>query len=291
MDIVRFKGGLGNQMFQYAFIEALKSRGREVKGSIGGYLKNPNTRSYFLTKVFPEIDLDYVTDCEFDIIDNEWRKIKQNEERRKEFCNDYVNRFFWVEDIKNEPCTYHPEVFLTRECTFVGHWQSEKYFKNIRNILVSKFFFTKLIPKLREFGEMLTESNYTSVHVRRGDYLLYPDVYMVCTIDYYLKAINYIKQKESYTKFIFFSDDIGWVKEHIKISDALYFNNNMFESYEDWYDMYLISKCKHNIIANSTFSWWGAWLNQNINKIVIAPRRWHNNNSTPDIWCDEWIKL
>lgn len=290
MDIVRFKGGLGNQMFQYAFIEALKSRGREVKASLG--YKESSIREFSLCTVFPDINLEYVSDSEFNLIDEKWRKIKENNEKKSEFCRDYKNRFFWVEDVIKEPGVYHSNVFLTRNCTFVGYWQSEKYFKDIREKLIESLRFGGVTSELKEFGNLLASGEYTSVHIRRGDYLLYPNVYMgVCTREYYLRAIEYIRQKESNSKFIFFSDDMDWTKKNISIPEAIYYDKSMFRDYQDWYDMYLMSRCQNNIIANSTFSWWGTWLNQSENHIVIAPRKWHQNNDTPDIWCEEWIKL
>lgn len=292
MDIVRFKGGLGNQMFQYAFIEALRSRGRCVMASIGGYAKNPKAREFSICNVFTNINLGFVSDAIFDEIDEKWKKIKQDEVEKQLFCNNYEERFFWVEDVVKEPGVYHPNVFSTKNCTFVGYWQSEKYFKDVRKLLLTKFTFTKIVPDLEKFADMLENNGYVSVHIRRGDYLSNQDVYMgVCTREYYLKAIEYIENKNHNTKLIFFSDDMVWVKENLKVPNALYFDKGRFTNYADWYDMYLMSRCRHNIIANSTFSWWGAWLNQNENKIVVAPRRWHKNNTTPDIWCEEWVRL
>lgn len=292
MDIVRFKGGLGNQMFQYAFMEALKSKGRVVKASLGGYTKSPSIREFSLQNVFANIRLECVSEDEFNEIDEQWKKIKQNEQEMIKFCDDYENRFFWVENVIKEPATYQSKVFITQNCTFVGYWQSEKYFKTIRNRLVEAFQFTGVTGELKKVADMLTDNSYTSIHVRRGDYLLNPNVYMdVCTQEYYFRAIEYIKQKNPDSKFICFSDDMEWVKENINIQNVLCYEKKMFNKYEDWYDMYLMSKCQNNIIANSSFSWWAAWLNQNSDKIVIAPKRWHKNNDTPDIWCDGWIRL
>lgn len=291
MDIVRFAGGLGNQMFQYAFMEALKSRGRNVKASLGYYDKHPDSRPFSLNEIFPDLDLEYVSNLEFDAIDERWKKIKSTH-LQKEFCRNYAERFFWVEDVVKEPGTYQPNVFLTQNCVFVGYWQTEKYFKDIRDILELKFRFANVSYGLKEYGDMLSENEYVSVHVRRGDYLMNPDIYMgICTKSYYVKAIDYIQRMESGSKFIFFSDDLKWVKENLNIPAAIYCDANMFDHYEDWYDMYLISKCKHNIIANSSFSWWGAWLNQNKGKVVIAPPKWYGYSDTPDIWCEGWIKL
>ena len=290
MDIVRFSGGLGNQMFQYAFMEALKDKGRVVKASLGFYKKHPDAMPFSLLSVFPNIELECISDNEFDVIDGEWKKVKQSD-LLEEFCQNVSERFFWVEDIVKAPCVYQPDVFLTKNCTFVGFWQTEKYFK-IRAQLMHKFQFMDDSSALRDFARKLSREVYVSVHVRRGDYLDNSSAYMgICTQDYYEAAVEYIRRKERNAKFIYFSDDMNWVKNNISSSEAVYFEKNMFPDYEDWYDMYLMSICKHNIIANSSFSWWGAWLNQNEQKIVVAPAKWLGYSDTPDIWCDGWIKL
>lgn len=290
MDIIRFAGGLGNQMFQYALAEALRYRGREVRGSLGFYKKHPEASPYLLDNVFTNIEMEYISECEFEIIDNKWKEIKKK--GKEEFCANYAERFFWVEDILEEPCTYQPNVFLTKNCTFVGYWQTEKYFKDIRDILDFRFKFNRVSSELKKFEETISKGTYTGVHIRRGDYLLNPEIYMgICTEDYYKKAIDFVRMKESDSKFVFFSDDMSWVKEKFNIPNAVYCNKGMFDYYEDWYDMYLMSKCQHNIIANSSFSWWGAWLNRNKGKIVITPKKWNGVSDTPDIWCEGWVRL
>ncbi len=291
MDIIRFSGGLGNQMFQYAFMEALKSRDRDVKASLGFYRKHPESMPFSLCSVFPEIDLEYISDSEFDVIDYKWKALKEKG-IGESFYQNHAERFFWVEDIAKEPGTYHPEVFLTTNCVFVGYWQTEKYFKTIRDKLMHKFRFANVSLELEDFAKKLSDEMYVSVHVRRGDYLTYADSYMgICTREYYQRAIEYIKSKEKDARLIFFSDDMEWVKNHISVPKAEFFEKDRFQDYEDWFDMYLMTRCKHNILANSSFSWWGAWLNQNQGKMVIAPDKWLGYSDTLDIWCDDWIRL
>jgi hypothetical protein len=286
MDIVRFKGGLGNQMFQYALMESLRSRGREVRGSIGFYDRHPNLMPFTLDKVFQNIDLNLVNESEFVKIDNEWKKVKVDEEHLKNFKDDGKNRFFWVEETDG---VYTPGIFQTQNCAFVGYWQSWKYFENISDTLMECYRFGMCEDKLKSLGEML-ENNYVSVHVRRGDYLqpLYENI---CTSYYYGKALQIMSEMICGVKFVFMSDDKEWVESNFNIKDMIIVSEDMFEDYQDWYDMYLMTKCRGNIIANSSFSWWGAWLNGNTNKIVIAPDKWINGKDTPDIWCDDWIRI
>lgn len=286
MDIVRFKGGLGNQMFQYAFIEALRSRRREVKASLGFYRNHPDLRPFVLDKAFGNVCLDDVKDEVFNEIDEKWKDIKRNPVLLESFKKNIKERFFWVEEGDS---IYENRVFETSDCTFVGYWQTEKYFSSIREKLLDCFRFQVHEDKLMCLGEKV-KSNYIGVHIRRGDFLE-ADQHNVCTLEYYEKAILHMKQVYADAKFIFFSDDVGWVKYNFDEKEMLVCEKKFFDCHEDWYDMYLMTLCRGNIISNSSFSWWGAWLNQCKNKIVVSPKIWLNGAATPDIWCDGWVKL
>ena len=291
MDIVRFKSGLGNQMFQYAFYQALRSRERCVKANLGYYSKHPEKMRFSLTEVFPQISLEYISDEEFEIIDSEWRRIKENESKLDIFLGDYKNRFFWVEE---KGFCYHPEVFETQNCTFVGYWQSEKYFQGLRDILLKDFYFAYGEKKLEDLcNKILLGDQYVSVHIRRGDYLNNPKVWgALSQSNYYINSICFMKEKIGTPQIVFFSDDIQWVKQKYHYENAIYIEESMFDSYQSWYDMRLMSCCSHNIIANSSFGWWGAWLNKNENKIVIAPAKWtFDGRIQKDICPSDWIRL
>ena len=101
--------------------------------------------------------------------------------------------------------------------------------------------------------------------------------------------MSYIRTVAPGAKFIFFSDDVKWVRENFHLENMMICTESMFTEYQDWYDMYLMTQCAGNIISNSTFGWWGAWLNQN-KGVVIAPKEWLKGMETPDIWCDGWIR-
>ena len=134
--------------------------------------------------------------------------------------------------------------------------------------------------------------NAVSVHIRRGDYLSehFKDGFgSCCPIDYYLRSIRFIKKKTVNPLFVFFSDDMEWVKENIIEENAIYVDHN--HEFDAWQDMYLMSQCKHNITANSSFSWWGAWLNVNPQKIVISPARWWATSENDDVVPDSWIRM
>lgn len=290
MDIVRFKGGLGNQMFQYALLKALLLCGREVTGSLGFYENHSQLRPFCLTDVFKNVSFNIVDEQTFKMINEQWRQIKQDKKKYDSFMKDYSNRFFWIEE---EVGTYDERIFTTHDCTFIGYWQTEKYFIQIKKKLLEDFKFSMGEERLCILRErLLASNNYISVHIRRGDYLNFSELYgNICTEQYYKRAINFMEKQVNSPVFIFFSDDIGWVKKHYKYNNAIYIEPVMFENYQPWYDMNLMSSCSHNIIANSTFSWWGAWLNKNPYKTVIAPQKWINGTEMLDICPIDWIRM
>lgn len=188
---------------------------------------------------------------------------------------------------------YHPEQFEVASDIYIsGYFQSEKYFSAYRGDIINNL--TLKIPldePSLELMQQIKNSISVSLHIRRGDYLNFSNIYHICSIEYYKKAVDYISNKigENITVFVF-SDDIAWARENLNVNfETIFvdFNNN-----KPYFDMELMRNCKHNITANSTFSWWGAWLNENKNKIVIAPQRWFNNElKNNDIVPQSWIKI
>jgi len=137
--------------------------------------------------------------------------------------------------------------------------------------------------------------NSCSIHIRRGDYTsnVNSNIHGTCSLEYYKKATEYMQNKYKDIYYYIFSDDITWVKENLKLENAVYIESE--EKRIPHEDIYLMSLCSNNIIANSSFSWWGTWLNNNLNKTVIAPKRWFEDNKlhaqSQDIVCDSWIKI
>ena len=170
-----------------------------------------------------------------------------------------------------------------------GYFQSEKYFSKYRKQILEIFSPTDIIiNNLNEkYGNVL-KGNVNSLHIRRGDYVGLPNHHPLTPIDYYKDSVKMLGDDSVY---LIFSDDINWCKENLNFIKNKFFVDNL----SDYEEIYLMSLCNNNIIANSTFSWWGAWLNQNPNKKVISPKIWfgdalhHNINS--DIYCDGWVKL
>lgn len=291
MDIVRFMAGLGNQMFQYGLLKALSMRGREVVGDLNSYKKCPQV-PFCLNTVFKNVSFE-VADIDEAVIEQilaMWKVIIRNEKELNAYlATDYSERFFLIENGGR----YDEHIFDTRDCIFIGYWQTEKYFVQIRQTLLHDFQFQEGETKLVMWKERLLNSNcYVSVHVRRGDYLKTPQVFGgICTDEYYAAALRLMEEHIENPIFVFFSDDIVWVKEHYKYDNAIYIMSDMFEDYQEWYDMCLMSCCSHNIIANSSFSWWGAWLNQRPERVVIAPEPWFNTKEMAEICPESWIRL
>lgn len=277
-------------MFQYAFMKSLKQKGRDARGNLGFYRNHPELMKFCLTDVFPNIDITFVEDEIFDDFNKRWKKIKEQEETLKEYLLNYADKFFWIE---NPVGMYDKHVFETINCVFVGYWQTEKYFKGIRNELLTDFSFKLGDLKLEKMKkELSSNKKYVSVHIRRGDYLKNLDRYGdLSETNYYTKAKEYLSRRVDNPIYVYFSDDIQWVKEKFYDKNGIFIEKIMFEDYQNWYDMYLMSQCKHNIIANSTFSWWGAWLNPNKDKIVIAPKVWNHMYERKDICPPEWIRM
>jgi hypothetical protein len=177
-----------------------------------------------------------------------------------------------------------------------GNWQSEKYFQEIAAVIRSDFAFKVPVANRNvDLARQIGKVNAVSLHVRRGDYAADPKTnanHGLCSLDYYRKALRLLNERVDQPEIFIFSDDIAWVKANLDIDlPCLFVDHNMgMESYND---MRLMSLCQHHIIANSSFSWWGAWLNPNPDKVVIAPQRWfaNANKNVDDLFPEGWVLL
>lgn len=187
-------------------------------------------------------------------------------------------------------CIYNEPAFTYKSLPYIngilldGYFQSEKYLD--RNLILKLFSIDDISKKYIVDKYGYDFSNTVSIHVRRGDYISKQNRHPVQPIDYYIKSINYFDP--SY-KFYIFSDDIEWCRAHFSEDNIIFINNNT-----DYIDLWLMSLCEHNIIANSSFSWWAAWLNTNVNKKVIAPKLWFGPDkklNTFDLIPESWITI
>lgn len=194
---------------------------------------------------------------------------------------------------------FDPRVLsLPDNVALAGYWQSFKYFNDIRDILLEEFQPVEPLSAENEaVSNLIKETSSVSLHVRRGDYITNRsshNTHGCCSLDYYHKSIAYLSERVKSPHFFIFSDDMEWVRQNLHISQSVrYIDHNGAEN--GWIDMMLMSHCKHNIIANSSFSWWAAWLNRNPDKIVIGPDKYYVkraiNKYTADLFPPEWVRL
>lgn len=277
MRLIKMIGGLGNQMFIYAFYLQMKKRFSDVYIDILDMMHYKVHYGYEMNEVFnlPQIEF------------------RMNQPLKK------VIEFLFFKTIlerkqngalKPYECTYiWPLIY------FKGFYQSEKYFEEVKEDVRKLFTFDLKkanVKSLQVMQQILYEDNSVSLHVRRGDYLNlkhWDSIGCVCQLPYYRNALLKIKSMVSEPVFYVFSDDIEWVKQNLDLDNAIYVDWN--NGRDSWQDMMLMSCCRNHIICNSTFSWWGAWLNPHDDKIVIAPEQWSKNIESNTVVPQSWIKV
>lgn len=289
MKIVKIIGGLGNQMFQYAFLLALRQRYNE--------LILMDTSIFDTYKLHNGFELENV----FHITA---KKAKKNEISQLTFYSKsyflsrvYKRLSFLRKTVYREKkfYRYYPQVFkIVGNQYYDGYWQNHMYFDSCRDLILQEFTYKNELDARNKSIEdfLLMNKNCVSIHIRRGDYLkhkLYKDL---CGLDYYKKAIHQIKKNNSHIlKWYIFSNDISWCKENILNflgnEDVCFVNWNVGE--DSYKDMRLMSASRINIIANSSFSWWAAYLNKHIDKEVYAPGKWVNLPMEFSIQMPDWI--
>lgn len=283
-------GGLGNQLFQYAAGRSLAmKRGVELLLDLSFLNSDAGDKH---TRRQLEIDLfntSYLLSSAKDL----------EKFTSPDIFKRFVARIMGNTELVNEKgFEFDPHFFSYPRNTYLnGFWQSEKYFGHIRGTLLKEFAVKNSVPeRCREIAEAMNSSNSVSLHIRRGDYVSNKNAsefHGVLPLDYYYNAITYLKQKTGASLNVFiFSDEMDWVKENLQTTEDLtYIDFNKNEN--SVYDLYLMTQCRHNIIANSSFSWWGAWLNQHPGKIVIAPKQWFKSAdlNTKDLIPAEWVRL
>lgn len=285
MIIVNLKGGLGNQMFQYACGRAIVLRhlkeGAPVKLKLNPALLKNTPRSYALAPFKIKADLCESESCRqllfpYGILSKAsqklWRKLSH-----------YYDAVTFSKEIAN----------MKNNSVLEGYFQSEKYFSDWAKEIRQDFSLRGPLGQVAEHiaSAISHDHNSVAIHFRKTDYIGHPFL-NVCDQIYYEKAIARIREKVGSPRFYVFSDDIAWVKEQANMpSNSIYVSNPNLSDYEE---MILMSLCHHNVIANSTFSWWGAWLNTKYDKIVIAPQTWAKGkeaNKFRDILPDTWLKV
>jgi len=275
MVIIKLWGGLGNQLFQYALYLSYREKNINCKLDKSVYQTTQSHNGYELERIF-NIDPQYASAVEK-------LAVKPISKLRYKFFNYPYDEKKWGYGYYNNRIPHLKFGYLK------GYWQTEKYFKQVENKIREAFQFPALTDEANKaILKKIKETNAVSLHIRRGDYLLNDRDWSI-DIAYYKNAVVYINQKVQDPFFYIFSDDIEWARENIKEPNIEFIDWNKKEN--SYRDMQLMSNCLHNIIANSSFSWWGAWLNPNQTKIVIAPDNWAGMEGTRNVVPKEWIQL
>jgi hypothetical protein len=310
--ILAVSSGLGNQMFHYAFYKYLKIAGFNVLLD-----KNPPPSIYPQHQKHETFRLDYFSlkdikfaakEDIFEFIPTEEvyylpfsKVIKSNHFLTilKVFFFKIKNKFGftnrWIEwyETGREKDFYRHHLTKNTKAYMAGRYQEYYYLENIRDTLLEDFKFTTEMPEpVKEYFKKITEVNSVAIHIRRGDYSGSKE-FDICSIKYYENAVHYILKLERDAVFFIFSDDLEWVKNNVTfIENYRIVDTSQYEK-SDYFDLYLMTNCKHNIIPNSTFSWWGAWLNQNPKKIVVCPEKWNGLDFvyTDEICPPEWKRI
>ena len=292
MIVTNIIGGLGNQMFQYAAGRALSLMNdqplRLDVSTFDGY----NLHNGFeLSRLFMGPMNLATSDELLNMLG--WRAVPiiKRQLLKNLFSMLRGNRF-----IVEPHFQYWSGIHQVQTDAYLsGYWQSSKYFKGFENDIRADFVFKQILTdKNHEMASKILACNAVSIHVRRGDYVQNPNTlstHGICSLDYYNLAIRHISKCIENPIFFVFSDDMAWVRKNFKIEFPYHHIDHNLGA-ESYNDMRLMSMCKHHIIANSSFSWWGAWLNPCLDKVVVAPDRWFvNATNTNDLIPNDWVRL
>ena len=300
MIAVNVNAGLANQMFHYAFGRGLINKGYDVFFDQINfrYRKEWIFENIRLQDAFPNIEIKEMPKGKFKwICIHETNKVPKGlrliminfhnliGDEKYIFETDYG----YISDIEGK---------ITKNCILKGFWQSEKYFAHCKDDIRKQFSFLPFDEKKNiAIMNKMEKENSVAIHLRKGADYLQSELMGkgLCGVEYYIKAIEYIKQNVDNPVFYVFTDNPEWVKNNLPKFDYILVDWNEVAGKKNFRDMQLMSCAKHNIIANSTYSWWGAWLNPNPNKIVIGPTKFFNpiNKffSSSDIMCEDWVRI
>ncbi len=287
MRIVNLSGGLGNQMFQCAFAYTLQKHfsTEEVLLDIQHFNGYNLHNGFEVARVFPEVSFRMANKEEVKQLSYYIPRYKLSRIARKLLPprhSEYIEESNYVYDanVYNE----------SRSMYYDGFWQASQYYLPYREHLLSLFSFPQPVGPNAEMAKRIADTDSVGIHIRRGDYLQYKEYRGICGVDYYEKALSIINEPNKC--YFVFSNDLNWCKDNIAplvgMNSIIYVDINNTQNGQ--WDMYLMSQCKSLIIANSSFSWWGGFLNEQAIQI-IAPDRWINTEKKIDIHCPSWTRI
>jgi len=293
MLIIKLQGGLGNQMFQYAFARILAQTNNTNVVLDGSFFERVEKIPGFTPRAFElgHFNNQYILGTASDV--KSFQQISIINKFKKRLGLNYPKIY------KEPSFGFQTDALSIKSPVYLkGYFQSYKYFIGYEEFIRQLFSFP--IDTLDDINKGLlmkiNRLNTIAVHIRRGDYVndeITADYHGSCSLDYYLEAIKLLVSKNKEFTFVFFSDDSDWVKRQFEDLpySKIFIDHNKEEN--SWKDMLLMSFCRHAIIANSSFSWWAAWLNTHPEKIVIAPKNWFKTKDldTTTLLPEEWIKI
>lgn len=277
MIIIHVMGGLGNQLYQYALYEKLKYLGKDVRLDLYAYKEAAGE-----DREWRALELEWLDALQYEVCTADERRLFLDNSMK---FADRVRRKLTGRRDKTvtERADYMPEIFAMDDVYLYGFWGCERYYADILPLLREKIRFpASADPRNRELAETIGHKNAVSIHIRRKDYLTVADGkrYMgICTDAYYASAVAYITERVENPVFYIFSDDAAYARAHYSSDNMHVVDWNTGR--ESLHDMELMSRCKHNICANSTFSIWGARLNPNPDRIAVRPLH-HDNYESAD---------
>lgn len=275
MIIIQMAGGLGNQMFQYALYRQLISMGKIVKMDDEAGFKEDEQRNPALAP----FGITYERASRREIIRMTDASMFPLTRVRRKLFGRHGSSYF------EENKLFQAKIFDWDNVYLEGYWQSEKYFSDVAETLKKEFELERLSVQAKERLQEIEQTESVSIHVRRGDYLLPQNQVLfgdICTERYYEKAMKMIADRYPDVTFYLFTNDSEWTKEWIEKPYRIV--PVEWAEAKDYELLTLMSRCKHNILANSSFSWWASYLNENPDKMVIAPDKWLNGWDCSDIY-------
>jgi len=291
--IVRLNGGLGNQMFQYATSLALSLDLENCDLKIDTSFINRYPFNNLITSRSVELDLLNVSYKEW--IGRDWILSIVPHKIYYQLISKTLLRLNGLKLISEDNFTNGIKKESGDSYYLSGFFQSERYFVKHRERIIREFGTPLKYDSINQrWYDQICNTNSISVHIRRGDYLLEQNISHIGVLDkqYYENAFSFFEKKIENPVFYVFSEDIQWARENIKYKNNLFCYVDSNTGSKSYLDMKLMSSCKHNIVANSSFSWWGGWLNESSDKIVLAPEKWFANLCPEyDIVPNDWLKI
>ena len=302
MIAVNINAGLANQMFHYAFGRGLIAKGLDVVFDQTNFKprKQWSFEAIQLQDAFPNIEIKQMPAGHFRWVCTEFTDTSKWKKKVANRVRHLSNIIGYEKYIMESSYAYHEgmEKLASRNCIYRGFWQSEKYFKHCEDDIRKQFVFMPFDEsKNIKVSQKMAGENSVAIHLRKGKDYLQSELMGkgLCGADYYMRAIDFIREHVEAPVFYVFTDNHAWVKDNLPQFDYTLVDWNEVSGKRSFRDMQLMSCAKHNIIGNSTFSWWGAWLNANPGKIVIAPDNFFNPinafYSKQNIVCEGWKRL